>query len=96
MKEKLIDFGRFGKWSESTLKAQSSVDRTDYVYVPKSVTIELDDLNKSIGEIEEQKVKKMDIGFLTFQLQRLKILKEHLKSYNEMRNLIRRLHKKKK
>lgn len=90
MKEKILDFKRFGKWSLSTLCAQSGVGSSNYriVFLPNSVTKELYDVQDRITSIKNIKTKELTLGKVIYYTDILKKYLEEEKIYFEMKKLV--------
>lgn len=103
MKEKIYDFGRFGKWSAETLLAQSRIAviqaphnviyrnwRSDF---PKAIQKELNTISKEIEELENKRIRGK-LGKVWELLEQRRILEEEQNKFDEIEDIIIGLFKK--
>lgn len=95
--EKVHDFGVFGKWSETTLKVQSSLyvypDESFDLCLPEGIQSKINEFSDDVSKIEMQKVKGLNVGELKIKLDLLQKIEDHIKEEDKMRAVIRSIYK---
>ncbi len=92
MKEKIHDFGMFGKWSEGTLKAQSKEDiMYGFTILPESIRTKRDKLRKELEIHKNTKLKKIDIRELENRLSSIEELETELENFVKIEKLVIKL-----
>ena len=93
-KNKVMDFGEFGKWSLSTLAAQSHIARGNSgvgtkLQLPKAIEDKLKEINNTISDLERERTKV--VGEMRTSIKRLDILYKQRKIYEKITKIVVKL-----
>ena len=88
IKEKLYDFGVFGKWSKATLRAQCVTTLSygrEYCEPPKIVTDQKNEKRKKITELLDESVtKRTRMGDIIETIEQIELLNKGIDDYQKM------------